>query len=130
MAARLPAHLPMNEARRQKERLFSSLTDAEIDVIDFLVLRAGTVFGGEGDRVVITPKSRAVRRSTRRREEEEGQVVLPIGGSLRLLERAGGLGWSAGPIAGIGYYWPTVSAEKVWQALGEGESRRTARARW
>ena len=119
MPARLPSYLPINDARRQKAQLLASLSEFDIEVIDFIASRSGRVFGGTGENIVMTVTSRASRYSVRAKEEKRDSVVLPRAAEVRRLERAGWLRSSGSPMGPEhGYYHLTESAEKVWGALG------------
>lgn len=116
---RLPIFLPINDARRDKEKLFASLSGFDVELLDRLASGRFTVFGGDGENIVITKKSRAARYSVRAREEDESRIVLPRGEEARALERAGWLRYSPGPLRREdGFYHLTESAEKIWGALG------------
>ena len=121
MAARLPIHFPLNDARRQKARLATSLSGPERELMNLLAEGVMRVFGSErSDDVLLTTPSRAPRRSVRFREEEESQVLRPLGAAARSLLRAGWVRFHPGPDGENGYFFLTESAEKVCRALEEG----------
>ncbi len=119
MPARLPSYLPINDARRRKVELLDSLSEFDVEVIDFIASRNGRVFGGAGENIAMVKTSRATRRSIRMKEEDRDTIVLPRAAEVRRLERAGWLRSSGSPMGPeSGYYHLTESAEKVWGALG------------
>lgn len=114
---RLSPHLKINEIRQQKNELFGSLSDLEVEILD-AVAGTGSCFGddpkkkgGNGKIVLTRPRSAA-------KVIEDGQRVV------NQLVRSGWLRFAPSPAVGFGLFWQTDVAEAVWRELGRRPRHR------
>ncbi len=118
----------LNYIRKHKHDLFTSLTPLEVNILDNVMTKNGSVFGGRprtrGENEKIVLHVDLGRASPRHKARSEDVVVEGAQKTLDGLVKAGWLRYAASPVdSKVGYFWPTDHAKTVWDAMNRARYR-------